>query len=157
MSASSGTGTLNIDSTNTNTLSGTLTNGAGTLAFDQSGTGTTILTNSGNTYTGVTAITDGTLQVGTSTLAGSIGNTSAVTLSGATLSLVNVNSGIFANNITDGTASTVGTVVINSAKSTTLSGNLSDGSALARLVVTQSGTGTTILSGSDSYTGGDDG
>ncbi|HEY3898205.1 MAG TPA: autotransporter-associated beta strand repeat-containing protein [Chthoniobacter sp.] len=155
-----GTGTLNIDaatSAMTYTLSGTLTNGSGTLAFDQSGAGTTILTNSGNTFTGATTITAGTLQIGTSTLAGSIGNTSAVALSdGSTLSLVNVNSGIFANTIINGVAGTgsanIGTVIINSAKSTTLSGNLSDGTS-GQLAVTQNGAGTTILSGSDSYTG----
>ena len=52
-----GLGTLNNGAlTTTITFSGVLTDGtaAGQLAFTQSGAGSTILTNSGNTYTGAT-------------------------------------------------------------------------------------------------------
>lgn len=59
-----GTGTVLVNSVNTNTLSGNITNGAGALALTQSGAGTTILTGAGNTYTGATTITAGTLQLG---------------------------------------------------------------------------------------------
>ena len=59
-----GTGTLLINSANTNTLSGSLTDGAaGKLALTISG-GVTFLTNAGNTYSGATTISGGDLEIG---------------------------------------------------------------------------------------------
>ena len=48
-----GTGTLEIDSADTNTISGTLTDsGSGKLALTVNGSGITVLTNNGNNYRG---------------------------------------------------------------------------------------------------------
>ncbi len=149
-----GVGTLLSTSANTNTLTGTLTNGAlGTLAVTQNGTGTTVLANAGNTYTGATTVSKGTLRIGTSALAGSIGATSAVSVSnGAILNLVNVNGGVFANNVTNGVGG-VGSVSVNSPNTNTLSGLLSNG-ATGQLSVAQNGGGTTILTHANTYSGG---
>jgi autotransporter-associated beta strand protein len=149
----SGVGTLNIDTGNTLTLSGALTNGtSGTLALTQSGAGTTILTNSGNTFSGATTVSLGTLQLGTSSVSGSLGPTSAVSVSnGGALTVINVNGNVLENNITNG-VSGLGTVTINSSLKTSVSGTLSDGAA-GQLALTQSGPGTTILSGTNTYTG----
>jgi len=51
----------------TTTVSGALTDSGGaiTLGFTHFGTGTTVLTNAGNTYSGSTTVTFGTLQIGT--------------------------------------------------------------------------------------------
>ena len=58
----SGTGTLVINSTKTNTIAGALFNGsAGNLAVTQSGPGTTILASAGDSYSGATTISAGTL------------------------------------------------------------------------------------------------
>ncbi|HSI15083.1 MAG TPA: autotransporter-associated beta strand repeat-containing protein, partial [Chthoniobacter sp.] len=61
-----GLGTVDIHSANLNLLAGTLTNGsAGLLALTQNGSGTTIVTNANNLYSGATTITGGILQIGT--------------------------------------------------------------------------------------------
>ena len=157
-----GVGTLNINSANSTTVSGTLTDGtSGQLAFIQSGSGTTFLTNTGNTYSGATLINGGILQVGTATAAGSIGARSAITLDkGASLNLVNVSGNTFANNIANGSTA-ASTVNINSTGKLTLSGVLSDGSnsssgtaVAVPLALTQNGTGTTTITGNNTYTGG---
>jgi autotransporter-associated beta strand protein len=148
---SSGVGTLKINSANINTLSGVLSDGAGQLALIQSGAKTTILTNANNTYSGATTISAGTLQIGTATVAGSIGSHSAVSVgSGGTLLLVNVAGGTLANNITDGLGGT-GLVNVDSTGSIALGGNLSNGVGV--LALTQSGAGTTTLWGTGTYTG----
>ena len=87
-----GIGTVSIDSTGTTTLSGALTDGSSAhLALSQIGSGTTILTNNASNYSGATTISNGTLQIGNSTSAGSIGQSSAVSFnSGATFAIVNV-------------------------------------------------------------------
>jgi autotransporter-associated beta strand protein len=147
-----GVGTLNLNSTATLTLSGALADGAaGQLAVTQSGAGTTILTNAGNTYSGATNITQGTLQLGTAAAAGSIGANSAVSVgNGATFTLLNVSGGVLANNVSNGAAGT-GTVNVASTGSITLSGTLANGSGT--LAFKQTGTGTTTLTGNDSYGG----
>ena len=149
----SGHGTLNVNSAKSNTLSGALTDGSsGQLALTQSGAGTTILTNSGNTYSGSTTVSGGILQVGTSTIAGSIGSGSAISIgNGGTLTLVKLSNSTFANSVTDGLGGT-GTLNINSTGNLTLSGVLSDGSS-GQLNLLQSGTGTTTLTGIETYTG----
>jgi autotransporter-associated beta strand protein len=82
-----GTGTVIVNSANTNTLSGALTDGgSGVLALTQSGSGTTNLTNTNNTYTGATNVTSGMMVV-----SGSISGTSSASVGGgvnpATLNL----------------------------------------------------------------------
>lgn len=156
-----------ISGTNTLTLAGTapeidVTNAgdsatisaklAGTAGLKVGGAGTLILTNTANSYTGATQVSTGTLQIGSATAAGNISSTSAVTLSqGGMLSLTNVNGGTFANNVTAGIGG--GTVNINSANATTLSGALTD-NGTDLLAVTQSGTGMSILTNAhNTYSG----
>lgn len=147
-----GVGTVLSTATGSNTLTGTITNGAaGTVQVSVTGTGTLVLGNSGNTYTGPTNVTNGTLQVGTAALVGSIGATSAVDVrTGGRLLLVNAVGNTFTNNVTNGAAGS-GTVEVNSANTNTLSGIVSDGAGT--LALTQSGTGTTILTGANTYSG----
>ena len=92
----------------------------GTLAVNQIGTGTTILT-ADNTYTGGTTISAGTLQLGNGGSSGSI--TGNVT-----------NNGIFAINRSD--VFSYGRVISGSG------------------AFQQNGTGTTIFTGANTYTGG---
>ena len=155
----SGVGTVNGAPTASVTLSGTLTDGAnGQLALTQSGAGTLVLTNAGDTYTGATTVTAGTLQIGSTASAGAISTSSGVTVStGGTLSLVNVNGGTFSNNVSNGTSGSgslnIGTLKINSANSTTVAGTLTDGTH-GQLALSQSGAGTTILTNTgNNYTG----
>ena len=145
-----GVGTVEINSTNTITLTHSLTDD---LELIQSGSGTTILISSFNSYTGATSITGGTLQIGTTPFPGSIGPKSAVDIEeSATFVLVNVKGNILANNISAGTSG-VGALIIESDKKITLSGALTDGSG-GVLTVKQSGSGTTILtSAKNTYSG----
>ena len=152
-----GVGTVNVNSVNTVTLGGPLTNTAGTLALAQTNIlGTTILTNAGNTYAGGTTVSAGVLQVGTAALASSLGsNVAGNTVSvgnGATLSIVNLIAGAnpLLNNITNNLAGT-GLVNVNSANANTLGGILSNGAGTLALM--QSGLGTTTLTGANTYTG----
>ena len=87
----------------------------------QIGTGTTILT-ADNSYTGVTTIAAGTLQIGSGGAAGSLGT---------------------------GNVSNEGTLAFNRADSVTVANSISGTGAVA-----QRGSGTTILTGTNSYTGG---
>ena len=118
---SDASGTLLVNSAANNTLSGALTDsGSGQLTFTQSGTGTTILTNSANTYRGLTTITSGTLQVGSATAAGSLGtNANVVVTTGGNLSLVNIAGAITI-------ASTSGTLTLDLANNDTLSNPIAD-------------------------------
>lgn len=150
--AGNGGGTLNVNSTNTITLSVRLSEYGlyGSLNVTQTGPGTTILT-AQNYYTGTTTVSKGTLQIGTVTAAGSIGQDNTVNVgTGGALSLVNNGSNLFTTDVTNGLGGT-GTLIINSPSTITVSGNLSDG--VGKLAFTQSGSGTTILTGAQSYTG----
>lgn len=149
-----GVGTLLFTAANTSTVTGVLSDGAlGTLAVTQSGTGTTVLVNAGNTYSGATKVTKGTLRIGTSLAAGSIGTTSAVSVSnGGQLMLGNVNGSTFTNNVSNGVGG-AGKLTINSPNTTTVSGLLANG-ATGTLALAQTGAGTGILTHANTYTGG---
>lgn len=97
----------------------------GTGAVNQIGAGTTTLTGA-NTYTGTTTITAGTLRIGSGGTTGSLSSSSAIVDNG-TLAFNR------SNTLTQG---------VDFAASITGTGG-----------VTQSGTGTTVLSGTNSYTG----
>lgn len=109
-------GTLAFDRSDTVVYDGRI---SGSGAVNQIGTGTTILTGS-STYTGVTTISAGTLQVGNGGTSGSI-------------------VGNVANN---------GTLAVDRSDTVTLPGVISGAGALQQI-----GTGTTILTANNAYTG----
>jgi outer membrane autotransporter protein len=84
-----GSVTLFLDGSNTNanTISGLIGDGPGpgTLGITKNGTGTWVLTNNGNTYTGGTTINNGTFVVGDQYVLGDFGPNNNVTLNGGTL------------------------------------------------------------------------
>ena len=142
---------INYNATYTGTFGGVgnisvgpLTIPTGNMNVTYNGTGTLSLIGA-NTYTGTTTVTSGTVQVGNGT-AGSLANGSALSVSGgATLAFDEANAGSQTQNIAD-----AGTVagVEGSGIANTLSGIISGAGGFR-----QSGAGTTILSGDDTYTG----
>ena len=149
-------GTFLLNSANTNTLTGAFTDGplGGQVNLVQSGTGTAILTNSPNTYTGTTTISNGTLQVGRVGSGGSIGSGAISIFAGGTLALINTTSSDLTNAISNsGTGTGVGTLNIGLASDNTISGALSDNGS-GHLALIQSGAGiTTLTNASNAYTG----
>ena len=118
------------------TVNATISNGSGSAgdSITKTGAGKLVFT-AVNTYTGATAVSAGTLQIGNGTT-GSIDASSAVsTVSGATLAVNLANNSSLTNAIAN-----EGTVNATGANTNTLSGIISGTGA-----VTQSGTGTTIL------------
>jgi fibronectin-binding autotransporter adhesin len=101
---------------------------SGEGGFSQIGTGTTVL-NLANTYSGPTAINSGILQLGNGGAAGSLNTASAITIASGATFAVNQN-----DTVTQGTDFS-GTAITGAGG------------------FTQSGTGTTILSLSNTYTG----
>jgi fibronectin-binding autotransporter adhesin len=174
----SGPITLGSASTITATVSGTLTASGtfGTGAFDLTLAGAGTGTMSGiistptsiikdeagtwnlsgvNTYTGATTVNGGTLKAGVATQA--FGVTSAVTLANTALVILDITG--FANTIGSltGGGATGGNVTLGAATLTIGSDNTSP-AAYAGIIsgtgaITKSGTGTLILSGSNTYTG----
>ena len=141
----SGTGLVSINSTSNFTLSGALSNGAGTLALTKAGAGTTTLTG-GDSYTGATTVSAGSLQIGDGT-GGNLTGTSAVTVSGtANLAMDLADGSAFNRNVNLSVAGANIQAIENA--DNTLSGVISGTG-----VVNQSGPGTTILSGTNTYIG----
>ena len=143
-----GGGTFLADSGTTSSLSGTI---SGTGSFTKDGAGTLILSGM-NTYSGATNVAAGTLQAGSAT---ALSANSAFTVT----SLLDLHG--FSNTI--GSLSGNGTVTNNGAAravltvgnantSTTFGGLLEDGPG--PLGLTKTGTGTLILVGTNTYSGG---
>ena len=136
-------GTVVASSGGTNTLSGPI---SGTGGFQQAGSGWTILTNT-NTYTGDTSIFTGTLQIGNGTT-GSISASSFVNIAPVSSLMLDLPNGAIFANLVDNR----GGMYLNQSfgKTTTLAGPgvISDTGILA-----QQGTGTTIITGAETYTG----
>jgi autotransporter-associated beta strand protein len=131
---------INAIAAGTNTLSGVISGGG---TFNQNGTGTTILTGA-NSYTGVTTVNAGTLQIGDGvTLGTSIADSGQVQLLGGALA-INLSDGeTFTNDVNN--ASAINAIA---AGTNTISGVISGGGTF-----NQNGTGTTILTGANSYAG----
>jgi hypothetical protein len=176
LTSSSGTPTLTTGSSNTSTtFSGII--GTGAIALTKNGTGTLTLSGS-NTYTGLTTIAAGTLQLGstnalgtttgaTSVTSGAVldlnginySNAEALTLSGTGIStggaLINSNAtaATYAGNITLSTTAPQ----ITASNPITLSGIISGGNASGTNSLTVAGnstlTGALTLSGNNTYTG----
>jgi autotransporter-associated beta strand protein len=133
------------------TFSGILENGTSVLGLTKSGTGTLVLTGA-NTYTGGTTISAGTLQAGSTT--GFSPNSqftvnSILDLHGFNNTIGSLSgTGIVLNNGATAATLTAG----NDNGNSTFSGILEDGTSV--LGLTKSGTGTLVLTGANTYTGG---
>jgi autotransporter-associated beta strand protein len=132
--------TISVGSGFTTTIGAPVT---GITGFSANGSGTLILTSVTNSYTGGTTIANGTVQIGTTAVGGSMGGGTISIANGGTLSLVNLHGNVLASNVTNGVGST-GTLIVSATTANTLSGALTDG-ASGNLALTQSGTGTTTL------------
>ena len=149
---------LGIDTTAASgTYAGIVSNiGANVLGLNKLGTNTLTLSGS-NTYTGPTTVTWGTLAVGG---AGSLGNASALTMSGGALDLGGLSQTVGAvniaaapasgNTVQNGSLAGASYAVSNTSGNVIVTANLlANGGA----GLTKSGAGTLTLSGSNSYTG----
>ena len=164
--------TLTVNNSGANTFAGTLRDGTASAALTLTKTGAGTLTLSGaNAYTGTTNINGGAISVTANANLGSTAPAAGITFSGGTLLIggsssnfstsraITLNgggtldSGAVGNTMTFMTGSTV----TNGANLLTLQG--SGAGSLADVIgngsggVTKSGTGTWMLSGSNSYTG----
>src|SRR5438552_1367772 len=147
--ALTGAGTISTDPGTTLTDGGII---AGASPLTKAGTGTLIVSGA-NTYTGATAISAGTLQLGATN---AVPSGSAVTVSGgATFDLRGFSDGIGslagAGTVTSGAAGAVTLTAGGNNASTTFSGLIQNGSGTVAL--TKTGTGTLTLSGANTYGG----
>jgi len=137
-------GVLSVNRSDTFTFGGAI---SGTGAFQQNGTGTTILT-AANTYSGATTVNAGTLQAGATNV---FASSSAFTVAnGATLGLSNFNQTI--GSLAGAGAVTLGSATLttgNDNTSTTFSGVISGSGSLTKI-----GSGVLTLSGANTYSGG---
>ncbi len=126
---------------NTLAVGGAISGGAASAGLTKSGAGTLLLAGA-NTYTGVTTINTGTLQLGNGST-GSLTSGTVSVASGAAFVLNQGDGGSYA-----GTVSNNGTVYAASAKRNTFAGVVAGAGAF-----NQVGSGTTILTAANTYTG----
>jgi autotransporter-associated beta strand protein len=158
-----GNRTLTITNAGTTTFAGVIGQSSGTDTLTEAGTGLLVLSGS-NTLTGGVTLTSGTLGLGN---AGAVGpgtlrlNGGTVQASGGAISIANAVSlgGTViiggANDLTfTGAATLTGsrTLTINNSGTTTFAGAV--GQSSNNLKLTEAGTGTLVLSGTNTYTGG---
>ena len=148
----SGSGTLTFDSSSTQTVSNVLSGG---LALTQEGTGALVLTGS-NSYTGSTTVNSGsTLRLGGSSVLPDGSGAVAVTVNG-TLDLDGYSPTLpglsGSGTVTTSVAGLATLSVGNTNLSSTFGGVIQDGSG--QLALTKAGTGTLILTGSNTFSGG---
>jgi fibronectin-binding autotransporter adhesin len=115
---------LNNFSTNTLTVNSVIANNTTASSLTVAGSGTTILTGA-NSYTGTTTISDGMLQVGNGSTTGSLSASSAISVSGDSVLVFNRSDTLTQGTVISGTGS-----------------------------VTQAGSGTLALNGTNTYSGG---
>lgn len=150
-----GSGTLDVALNQTLTYGGMIAdNGSGTGSLVKTGSGTLTLTNA-NSYTGDTAITSGTLQIGNSAAISSGSGYGNIALTGS-LDLNNFDTtinGLSGTGIVTNSKSGPATLTAGANDQTsTFAGNIQDGNGHVSLVKT--GNGVLTLSGSSDYTGG---
>ena len=85
----SGDATINVDGELTTTLAGVITDGTAPGTLEKAGTGTLVLGNASNTYSGATNVLEGTLQAGATNAFSA--NSEVSVASGATLDLAGMN------------------------------------------------------------------
>jgi|GEM_PF-916338 len=118
VTTASGTPLLTVGASNvaSATFSGVIQNGSGTVALTKTGTGTQILSGA-NTYTGLTTVSVGTLEVTVNNALGTNAAGTSVT-AGATLKLTNVNYSTTEGLIINGTGVSSGGALASSGTST---------------------------------------
>ncbi len=147
--ALTGAGTISTNPGTTLTYGGII---AGASPLTKAGTGTLIVSGA-NTYTGATAISAGTLQLGATN---AVPSGSAVTVSGGAIFDLRgfsdaIGSLAGAGTVTSGAAGAVVLTAGGNNSSTTFSGVMQNGSGIVAL--TKTGTGTLTLSGANTYSG----
>jgi fibronectin-binding autotransporter adhesin len=146
--------TWEIDGANPLTVSGVITNAVGgNNSLTKTGNGTLILSSGGNTYSGGTIISAGTIQLGAANTLLTTGSLQ-VSGTGSTFDLNGNNQAI--GSLSDGGVST-GTVTSTSGNATLTVNNSSpntfSGSITGSLGLTLAGTSSLVLSGANSYSG----
>ncbi|MBV9875395.1 MAG: autotransporter domain-containing protein [Verrucomicrobia bacterium] len=145
-------GVFAIDHSNSFTFTGVI---SGSGAFQQLGTGETVLTGS-NTYSGTTTVNAGTLAAGSPTAFSP--NSQFSVSAGATLDLNGFNSTIGSLTggglVINGSVSTPVTLTLGGDNSNTTFSGVIGGTGLGTLALTKIGGGTLILTGANVYTGG---
>ncbi len=158
LSAGSGTsstivGNIFYSSSPASTYSGIISGGSSSLDLN-SATGTTLLLTQSNSYGGGSSIEGGTLKLANSSSLGSGG----LTMSGGTLDVGGLASpqlaALSGSGGTVETSSGTSTLVVTSSSTAPppFAGSIVNGGGLVSLLL--NGTGTLVLSGSNSYTGG---
>jgi autotransporter-associated beta strand protein len=140
-----------IDTANALVVSGTIADGSTADALTKTGNGTLILSAS-NTYDGGTTVSAGPLKIATSN---ALLGTGALTVTGAgTFDLSGYNQSI--SSLSDGGVATGSILASTGTSNLMINGNASSsfgGSIGGAINITQNGSGTLTLSGSNSYTG----
>ncbi len=133
-------GTFTTSSTNSGTFAGVIENtGAGVLNFSKAGTGTLVL-NGINTYSGLTTISAGVLQISSTANLGDASSTNTITLGAATLDST---SGIYDLGINRTITLSGAGVIQTDAGTLTISGNITNGTNLLTFI----GNGSTVVTG----------
>jgi filamentous hemagglutinin family protein len=148
-------GVISFNGSNILTLSGVI---SGTGSITNVGTGNITLSGA-NTYTGTTTVNSGTITAGIATVgsSGAFGNAGNISVNGGTLALGAYNQtvgsvtvGASGGSITGTGTLTATSYSFNNTNAATINAKL----AGTGVSLTQSGTGTTTLSGVNTYTGG---
>ncbi len=140
-------GTVNVDTGDTLTQTGVVSNNTTTASLTKTGGGTMILA-ANNTYSGDTIVQAGRLELAASNR---IGNISDLIISGGTFDLNGFSDtvgSLSGNSGTVDTGGSAGRLILNQALSTTYSGVIAGGGG-----ITKQGNGTLTLAGQNTYDG----